>query len=109
VLPAYAEAFLGIGHPRIRGYFIPEKKILELVHPGIGEQQGWIMLNHNRGRRNDNMVFGPEKLKEFVPYFSASGHNLSDYLWLEDYKRIIICTIALLIRRCKGTAISFVN
>ena len=47
VLPTDAKALLGIGHPRVLGILVTEEVFLELVHTGIGEHQGWIVLDHH--------------------------------------------------------------
>src|SRR5450432_1799998 len=104
MLPAYPQTFLRIGHPGVRSGFISEEIILELVHSCIDKQQGWIVLRHYRCGRNNHMCPGFEEIQKFIPYLGASHHILTVYLYIGGYKRIIISTLALLIRRCKGTA-----
>ena len=56
VLAADPQALLGIGHaPELRAAH-PQEILLELVHPGIGEQQGRVILHH-QGCRGDDFVF----------------------------------------------------
>jgi hypothetical protein len=76
-----AEAFLGIGHPWIKGLFIPQEVVLELVHAGIGELQCRIVLDHDRSGGDDRMPFRHKKIKEFLSYF-GTGHHKRNNLWL---------------------------
>jgi hypothetical protein len=63
VLSAYPKAFLRIGDPPGRRCPVSKKIVFELVHPRIGEHQGWIVLYHQWGGRNDQVFFGFEKVQ----------------------------------------------
>src|SRR5690349_12002877 len=48
MLPAGPKTFLRRHGPLVGARFLPEKHPLELIHPGIGEQQGRISLRNQR-------------------------------------------------------------
>ena len=48
-----ADALLGRGGARVFALLQAQKHILELVHPGVGEQQRWIIDRHQRGTAHD--------------------------------------------------------
>ena len=55
VFAAGAHAFLRRGGARVVALLDAEKNVLELVHPGVGEQQRGVVLRDQR-RRVDNLV-----------------------------------------------------
>jgi hypothetical protein len=55
MLPPGSETFLHRDGTAVRAYFLAEKHALELVHPGIREQQGRIGLGNKR-RAGDGTV-----------------------------------------------------
>jgi hypothetical protein len=75
VLTAYTKAFLSIRRPFVRGLFITQEIILELIHPRVGEHQGRVVFHHNRGRRDNFMSFGTEKVQESLTYICAGHHT----------------------------------
>jgi hypothetical protein len=48
VLATRAHALLRRRCPRVIALFEAEKNVLELIHPGIGEEQRWIAMRHQR-------------------------------------------------------------
>ena len=73
VLAAHAEALLGVGGPQVRGLGIAQEDVLELVHAGIGEHQGRVVLDHHRRGRHDGMALGCKEFEEFLSDF-LGGH-----------------------------------
>ena len=72
VLPAHPQTFLGIGHPTMGRLTVPQKIVLELVHPRIREQQCRVVFYDDRSGRNDMMTLGSEKVQEFLSDVSRS-------------------------------------
>ena len=60
VLAAGAHAFLRGGGALIRALLDAGEDVLELHHPGIGEQQGRVVARHQRARRHDGVPGGGE-------------------------------------------------
>ena len=46
VLAAGAYAALTAGRTHVGTLVTPQKDILELHHPGVGEQQGWVIARY---------------------------------------------------------------
>src|ERR1019366_1572884 len=59
-----AQAFLTIDYARTRGRADAQEVILELDHPGVGEQQGGIALGNQRRRRHDRMTARGEEIEK---------------------------------------------
>ena len=55
VLAAGANALLGGRRARVIALFLAQEHVLELVHPGVGEQQRGIVAGHKR-RASDHAV-----------------------------------------------------
>ena len=70
VLATGPDAFLGRDRALIRPLVKAEKDILELIHPGIGEQQGGIVARHHGTGGHDGVLLGFEVAKES---FADSG------------------------------------
>ncbi len=49
VLAAGADAFLGVGGAGVGAFFLAEEDRLELVHPGVGEEQRGIVERERPG------------------------------------------------------------
>ena len=47
VLTAYAQAFLRVCHTAALGGAVAQNDILELVHSGVGEHKGGVILDHH--------------------------------------------------------------
>ena len=63
VLAAYAQALLAVGTAARFGVAGSQDDVLPLVHTGIGEHQGRVVLHYHRGRGHNLMSLG---LKEFL-------------------------------------------
>jgi hypothetical protein len=64
VLAAGADAFLRGRRARIRALVEAEEHVLELVHPGVREQQRRVVARHDRARRDDRVALRLEELQE---------------------------------------------
>src|SRR5271169_4004657 len=64
VLAAGAYAFLGGGGALVGPFFEPGEDILELNHPGIGEQQCRIVARHERARRHNLVPVASEVVEK---------------------------------------------
>ena len=64
VLAADAHAFLRGGRARVIALLAAEKHVLELVHSGIGEEQGRIVGRHERRTGHDPMAVALEVIQE---------------------------------------------
>jgi hypothetical protein len=77
VLAGDPKALLCIGYPGVLNILITKEYILKLVHPGIGEHQGGIVLDHHGGRGYQLVFLAAEKIQEFLSYFSGGlNHTL---------------------------------
>ena len=76
VLAAHAEAFLRIRSAVVPGLGIAQEYILELVHAGIGEHEGRIVLHYHRSRRDYGVSLGGEIVQEFLSDFFGSHNTL---------------------------------
>lgn len=68
---------MGIGNAGILWLLVAQEQILELIHSGIGEHQGWIVFNNNRGRLDDFMALTFEEVQEFFPDSRCVIHTCS--------------------------------
>ena len=66
VLTRNAQAFLGVGHAAVGRHLITQEKILELVHAGVGEHKGRVVLDYHWGRRNDLVSFTFKKVEKLL-------------------------------------------
>ena len=73
VLAARAHAFLRSGGARIVALFKSEEGVLELVHPGVGEQQCRIIRGHERGAAHHAMLSRSEIVEKLLAHLGA-GH-----------------------------------
>ena len=76
VLAAHAEAFLRIRSTVVSGLCITQEYILELVHAGIGEHEGRIVLHYHRSRGDYGVPLGGEIIQESLPDFFGSHITL---------------------------------
>ena len=72
VLARDPKALLRIDRTPPLGLHIAENDILELVHPRIGEHEGWVALDHHRRRGDNGVPFGCEKIEECLTYLVGS-------------------------------------
>src|SRR4030042_670070 len=95
VFPRYTEAFLRRGGPLVAPLLQAEEDILKLVHPGVGEQDGRVVLREERRTGGDFMVFPGEEVEETLPAlrrsqgFSSSGTSVASLSTL-----LIPCSIS---------------
>jgi hypothetical protein len=68
---AGTHALLGAARPDIIPFFQPEKEVLELVHTGIGEKQGRVVLRNEIGAGDYGVTTLLEVCEEFCSYFFA--------------------------------------
>ena len=67
VLAADPHAFLDRGGPDIASSFQSEEDVLELIHPGVGEQERRVVLGQKRRARNNLMSAPGEIFEERFP------------------------------------------
>src|SRR5258708_40315955 len=71
VLAAGAHALLRRGGARVVAFFEPQENVLELVHPGVGEEQRGIPVRHERAAADAAMPLAfkeaQERLADLVP------------------------------------------
>ena len=75
VFSRYTQAFLRIDGAYIGTISFTKKNILELIHAGVGEQQGRVISRNKRIARNNRMLFFLKKGEEFVPDLRSRFHN----------------------------------
>ena len=66
VLAAGAQAALDVRGAHVAGFLAAQKHVLELDHPGVGEQQGRIVGRHQRRGRHDGVPALAEKREEIA-------------------------------------------
>ena len=71
VLAAGADAFLAGGGAGVGTLVKAEEHVLELVHAGIGKQQGGIFPRNQRAGRYDLVAFGGEKIQILLADFGC--------------------------------------
>src|SRR5262245_56101325 len=64
VLAADAHALLRGGRALVVPLFLAEEHVLELVHPGVREEQRWIVVRHEGRARHDPVPLTLEVLQE---------------------------------------------
>ncbi len=64
VLPADAHTLLGRCGAGVRTLLSTDEHILELNHPSIGKEQGWVIGRNERRTGHNGMPFGAEKSQE---------------------------------------------
>jgi hypothetical protein len=71
VLAAGAHAFLAGGGAGVGALVKAEEHVLELVHAGIGKQQGGIFPRYQRAGGYYLVAFGGEEIQEFLANFGG--------------------------------------
>ncbi len=89
VLAAGAHAFLRGRRAGIRPLVETEENVLELVHPGVGEQQRRVLVRHQRTGGNDLVALGGEEVEELLADFGAFHELAASKAEFEtlDFKR----------------------
>ena len=59
---------LARGGPFVRPLFLPQKDLLELDHPSVGEKEGGVVSRHQGGARDDLVPFTGEIFEKETPY-----------------------------------------
>src|SRR5712672_3511322 len=81
MLAAGADAFLRGGGFVVFALFEAEEDVFELVHAGVGEEQGGIAVGNERRAAHAAMAFALEEAQEGLPDFVAGPEF---WLWLRD-------------------------
>ncbi len=80
VLAAGSDALLRIGRALVRPRACAEKYVFELIHAGVGEQQGRVVMRHDAAGRHGCMsVFFHEEVDELLTDFVGAAHGV--FLW----------------------------
>ena len=72
VLARNAQAFLHVDDAQMLRRSHAQEIILELHHPGVGEEQGRVALGNQGGRRHDRVATLGEEVEKRLSYFSGS-------------------------------------
>jgi hypothetical protein len=75
VLTTYSQTFLAVGYSAIRRRHQSQEYILELIHPGVGEEQGLVANGDYRRTGDKLVVLTFEKVYKAVSYFFCSKHS----------------------------------
>ena len=75
VLAADAQALLGAGGALERWPLHPQEDVLELDHPRVGEEQGGVLLRHQRRALNHRVGLVLEEVEEAVANRFAGRHD----------------------------------
>jgi hypothetical protein len=86
VLAAGAHAFLRGGGAVVAALVEAEKDILELVHPGVGEQQRGVVVRHQRAGSHDLVAFRGEEVEELLADFGAFHGGARPWTQSVDFK-----------------------
>jgi hypothetical protein len=76
VLAAGAHAFLRGRRAVVAALVEAEEDVLELVHPGVGEQQRRVVVRHQRTGGHDLVALGGEEVEELLADFGAFHRGL---------------------------------
>jgi len=84
VLSGDAHTFLRVGGAGVGAGSRVQENVLELVHPGVGEQQSGIVLRHETRAVYDGVSALREVIQEQLADFGTGqflGHGMSSELW----------------------------
>ena len=87
VLAARAHTFLRRRGAVVAALVEAEEHILELVHPGVGEQQGRILVRHQRTGGHDLVAFRREEIEESLADFGAFHGGAESVTQSGDFTR----------------------
>jgi hypothetical protein len=76
MLPPGPDTFLGTAGPQVIPLFQTEKDVLELVHPGVGKEEGRIVSRDQVGTFNNRVASFLKKVEKSRPDFLACHENL---------------------------------
>jgi len=71
VLAAGSHALLAAGRSGVGTFFLTQEAVLELVHPRVGEQQGWVVIRDQGAGRDTGVTLLLEEAKEGFTDFCA--------------------------------------
>ena len=74
VLATRADALLGGGGAGVIALLQPQEHVFELVHAGIGEEQGGVIRRNQRRRVDTAVSFAFKEAQKCFSDFGASGH-----------------------------------
>ena len=97
VLAASADAFLGVDGTDKVTVTAPEENVLELVHPGIGKQQGGVVMRDHRARIDHGVLVAAEQRNQET----ADELRPRSGAWLDS--RGINCTDSMAISCVRNT------
>ena len=80
VLAADTQTLLSVAGTRIRRIGIAQEDVFKLVHAGIGEHKGGVVLHDHGGTGYYMMVLALEELQELTAYFVRS-HNFVEMMF----------------------------
>ena len=73
VLARHAQALLRVGHALVGGGLVAEEVVLERGHARVDEQQGRVVLEHQRGRGHDVVALGGEEIQKLLADVGSFG------------------------------------
>jgi len=68
MLAANSDALLSIGTSGVCSCSPAKENIFELIHAGIGKEEGWVIVRNDRCGRDYSMPLGFEELEKFLSY-----------------------------------------
>ena len=77
VFPPRAHAFLGADRPLVLPFLQAKEGVLELVHPGVGEEQRRVVSGDQVGTLHQGVPLGLEVVEELRADLSACHKNLN--------------------------------
>ncbi len=77
VLAAGADALLGRGGPHVVALLPSQEEVLELVHPGVGEEQGGVVVRDQGRGRNDGVAVLFEIVQKTLADLVTGDHESS--------------------------------
>ncbi len=75
VLAAGPDALLRSGGAHVSPFFLAEEAVLELVHAGIGKEQGRIVVRYQGRGRDHRMAAVGKELEKKLTYFATGLHR----------------------------------
>ena len=79
VFSAHSQALLTVCRPVERGGLVAQEDVFELVHPGICEHEGGIVLHHHGSGGHYSVPFGSKEVQELLAYFFRCHHIRQRY------------------------------
>ena len=89
MLAADPHALLRRRRTRIGALFLAQEGVLELVHAGVGEQQGRVLVRHERRARHDGVTVLLEVLQETTANFCGAHPGIVTWGWSRAFRRAV--------------------